>query len=213
MTLQFPTSDISVLPQMEGLMPFHSTSFWRGAQQMWFEGVSHRHSNSDPSDLQMWVWVGTSSNPIQQFQQICFFSLLTIPQSFSSASSSLSVGFTKNSNSLKSKRLPCSKNTSEDCGNHHASCKIMSVNRLEFSDRATPPVQPWHLLVKSSSRCGHFGSRALVYRHPRRCRRCSGCGRCRCGRCRCGRRGCRGGGSTTFMGHGGHSRRWSSRTP
>ena len=138
---------------------------------------------------------------------MCFFSLLTIPQSFSSASSSLSVGSTKNSNSHKSKRLPCSKNTSEDCGNHHASCKIMSVNRLEFSDRATPPVQPWHLLVKSSSRCGHFGSRALVYRHPRRCRRCSGCGRCRCGR-----RGCRGGGSTTFMGHGG-SRRRSSRTP
>ena len=132
--------------------------------------------------------------PFSNSNKYVFYSLLTIPQSFSSASSSLSVGSTKNSNSLKGKRLPCSKNTSEDCGNHHASSKIMS--------RATPPVQPWHLLVKSSSRCGHFGSRALVHRHPRGCRRCSGCGRCRCGR-----RGCRGGGSTTFMGHGGHSRR------
>lgn len=67
--------------------------------------------------------------PFSNSNKYVFYSLLTIPQSFSSASSSLSVGSTKNSNSLKSKRLPCSKNTSEDCGNHHASSKISHSTR------------------------------------------------------------------------------------
>lgn len=86
--------------------------------------------------------------PFSNSNKYVFYSLLTIPQSFSSASSSLSVGSTKNSNSHKSKRLPCSKNTSEDCGNHHASSKIMSVNHLNF---LTEPLHPSNLGIFSSN--------------------------------------------------------------
>ena len=89
---------------------------------------------------------------MQQFQQICFFvhcslslnHFLLPPVHYLWAPPRIATAL-----KVKGcKRLPCSKNTSEDCGNHHASCKIMSVNHLNF---LTEPLHLSNLGIFSSN--------------------------------------------------------------